>query len=153
MSGGIMALFGVCLGAAILELALPGEEKESPRRLLHFFAALLVLLFILRPLLDLPEEVAELGDLTEAVDGEAYEEILQEAVTRRSVEQLRAGLLSLMEREFGVTAAQCEIGIETEKAGELKRVTVTLRGGGLLQDPRVVEARLQELLLCEVEVR
>ena len=57
MSGTVLALFGVCLGVAILELALPGEERESPKAFLQFFASLLVLILIVGPLFSLPQAV------------------------------------------------------------------------------------------------
>ena len=87
MSGGVLALFGVCLGVAILELALPGEEgREGPKRFLRFFAALVVLLLILRPIF--PFSSTEGGCLAGALDGSGgavdYEQILQEAVSQVS---------------------------------------------------------------------
>ena len=155
MSGGILALFGVCLGAAILELALPGDERESPKAFLRFFASLLVLVLILRPIFALPREAEGLfTGLGEEVEGSAdYEQMLQAAVSVRGAEQLEAGLYDLLEREFDLTRETCTVDVLLDSTGALACVEVRLRGAGLLQDPSPVEARLKELFDCETEVR
>ena len=156
MSGGVLALFGVCLGVAILELALPGEEgREGPKRFLRFFAALVVLLLILRPIF--PFSSTEGGCLAGALDGSggaaAYEQILQEAVSRRSAEQLRRGLATAFKTEFDLEETEYTLSVELKDDGELRGITVRLKGSGLLRDPREILIWLEERFACEVSVR
>ena len=154
MSGGILALFGVCMGAAILDVALPGEGRDAPKAFLQFFASLLVLVLILRPIFALPEEVK--GFLDDAVQEETtaeFEQVWQETLATRGKAELEAGIYALLETEFALTATKCSVWVTLDGAGALARVDVRLKGVGLLQDPSPVEDRLRELFACETEVR
>lgn len=154
MSGGVLALFSVCLGVTILELALPGEEREGAKRFLRFFASLVVLLLILRPVHSLSgAEGGCIGVDAEEADRAAYEQMLQEAVSRRSAEQLRRGLVFALEKEFGLAEVQYELSIALDDGGELAGLALRLKGGGLMRDPYEIEAWLAERFECEVSVR
>lgn len=156
MSGTVLALFGITLGASLLELLVPGDEKNGPKRFLQFFTVLLVILIILRPVADLPQSGGFLSgevELGETECAEDYEKIFINTVNRRSLEELEARLGELLEQEFGLTDDRCEIAITTNDEGELERIFVRLVGKGLLQDPAPIRERIKELFDCEVEVR
>ena len=155
MSGTVLALFGVCLGVAILELALPGEERESPKAFLQFFASLLVLILIVGPLFSLPQAVEDaLGDLQAGAEStEDFEQILQDAVAMRSKEQLEAGVGAWLEENFALAPGAYTVCATLDRNGELCRITVRLQGVGLLRDPAEIEQGLCALLGCETEVR
>lgn len=155
MNGTVLALFGVCLGVAILELALPGEERESPKAFLQFFASLLVLILIVGPLFSLPQAVEDaLGDLQAGAEStEDFEQILQDAVAMRSKEQLEAGVGAWLEENFALAPGAYIVCATLDRNGELCRITVRLQGTGLLRDPAEIEQGLCALLGCETEVR
>ena len=155
MSGTVLALFGVCLGVAVLELALPGEEREGPKAFLQFFASLLVLLLIVGPLFSLPSAVENaLGDLQTGVEStEDFAQILQDAVAMRSKEQLEAGVGAWLEENFELAEGTYTVCATLDRNGELCHLAVRLHGTGLLCDPTEIEQGLCALLGCETEVR
>ena len=154
MSGGILALFGVCMGAAILDVALPGEGRDGPKAFLQFFASLLVLMLILRPIFSLPEEAQGILDgLVQEDTSAEFEQVWEETLAARGRAELEAGIGALLEAEFELTSATCSVWVTLDGAGALVRVDVRLRGLGLLRDPAPVEERLRELFACETEVR
>ena len=158
MSGQILALFAVSLGAVMLELLVPGEDKGGPRQILHFLTALVVLVMILRPFLSLLCDADGFfdGEVTWVEDSgweEDYEAQFAKAVEQRSAERLTAGIYDLLEKELGLDAKACRVDVTFEETGALKQIRVTLIGVGLLQDPEAVAERLGQLFACDVEVR
>ncbi|MBR7181199.1 MAG: hypothetical protein IKD28_00245 [Clostridia bacterium] len=157
MSAGILGLFGVCVAAGMGEMLLPGDEKGGTRRFLRILVALALLLLLARPMLLLlgGGEGWLGGDWGADAEGgeQNFEEILGEAVAKRSAEDLCAGLHAFLESEFDIAAEDAEIAVSLEKGGELRRVAVYLSGKALLVDPDEIEQAIVRLLGCEVEVR
>lgn len=156
MSGAILALLGVSLAASLGELLLPGDEGKGTKRFLRILVSLAVLLLLLRPFLSF------LGSAEGFFEGEVgaigapdtdYSEVLQDAVARRSKEELAAGLRDFLQQQFGIEREDAEVIVSLEKDGSLRRVSVILSGKALLTDPDEIEAAIVELLGCEVEVR
>ena len=158
MSGAILSLFGVVLAAAIGDLLIPGEEKGGTRQLLHFLTALSVLFLLLSPFRVFLQSAdgflqgeIEWGEA--AVQRADFEQMLAEAVASRSAVQLREGLASLLEQEYGICAEDREIEVELGEQGELRRIAVRLKGAALLQDPEQIRADLLERFLCDDGIR
>ncbi|MBR6726733.1 MAG: hypothetical protein IKM08_00935, partial [Clostridia bacterium] len=82
-----------------------------------------------------------------------YEQVFSDAVSARSAEMLKEGVLELLREEFSVDGTQCEVTVILGEDGALQRIGIRLRGGGLLRDPKQIEERLLALFSCEVEVR
>lgn len=156
MSGGILALFGVVLTAALADILLPGKEKSSLRRALSVLVSLTVLLLILRPVMGLIRQNGGFfeGELPSfEAERDAFEEIFDVAVSRRSAVELEQGVAALLERDFGISNGDCTVHVTLDGDGTLLRVSVRLSGKGLLVEPAKIEAYLIELLNCHVEVR
>lgn len=151
-----MALFGVCLAASLGELLLPGDEGKGTKRFLRILVSLAVLLLLLRPFLTLLGSAEDFfsGEVGELEQSDAdYEQILTDAVARRSKQELEAGLCVFLEQRFEMEREDFKVTVSLEKDGSLCRVSVILSGKALLTDPDEVEAAIVELLGCEVEVR
>ena len=82
-----------------------------------------------------------------------FEAVFADTVARRSASELEAGLVQLLERDFGIAKKDCSVVVTLDGSGALLSVAVRLSGKGLLVDPRAVEQALGELLGCLVEVR
>ena len=156
MSGGILALFGVVLAAAIADILLPGKEKTGLRRALNVLVSLTVLLLILQPVMGL---IRQNGSFFEGEipsfesERDAFEKIFDTTVSRRSAAELEQGVAALLERDFGISNEDCTVHVTLDEDGTLLRVSVRLSGKGLLVEPAKIEAYLIELLNCHVEVR
>lgn len=158
MGGAILALFGVVLAAAIADLLIPGEERGGTRQLLHFLTALSVLLLLLSPFRSLLQNAegflqGEIGWSEEEVQKSDFEKRLSEAVANRSAVQLREGLTELLQQKYGIASSDLEITVELSEQGELRRISVFLKGAALLQDPEEIRQDLLKLFSCDVEVR
>jgi hypothetical protein len=156
MSGAVLALFGVAVAAAVVELLVPPAEGGT-RRFLQFLTALAVLVLILRPFLSRLSETDGLllGDVDrgdEAMRSE-YERIFSEAVESRSAEQLRQGLKQLLEAEYGIEPQDCEVSVTPGEDGMPERILVVLSGKAILRDPDGIEDMLRDKFGCEAEVR
>lgn len=156
MQAEILMLFGVCFTAAIGELLLPQSTQNGTRTALRLLTSLIVLLLILAPFLRilknqdtlLPSEITE-----EQADTEEFESIFEKALQAQSEADLKEGLLTLLQKEYGVKENDCQIHVFFDDEGELFRVSLFLSGKALLQDPLTIERDLAERLGCEVEVR
>lgn len=158
MGGAILALFGVVLAAAIADLLIPGEERGGTRQLLHFLTALSVLLLLLSPFRSLLQNAegflqGEIEWSEEEVQKSDFEKRLSEAVANRSAVQLREGLAELLQQKHGIASSDLEITVELSEQGELRRISVFLKGAALLQDPEEIRQDLLKLFSCDVEVR
>ena len=158
MGGAILALFGVVLAAAIADLLIPGEERGGTRQLLHFLTALSVLLLLLSPFRSLLQNAegflqGEIEWSEEEVQKSDFEKRLSEAVANRSAVQLREGLAELLQQKYGIASSDLEITVELSEQGELRRISVFLKGAALLQDPEEIRQDLLKLFSCDVEVR
>lgn len=158
MGGAILALFGVVLAAAIADLLIPGEERGGTRQLLHFLTALSVLLLLLSPFRSLLQNAegflqGEIEWSEEEVQKSDFEKRLSEAVANRSAVQLREGLAELLQQKYGIASSDLEIAVELSEQGELRRISVFLKGAALLQDPEEIRQDLLKLFSCDVEVR
>ena len=156
MQGGILALFGVCLALGMSELLLPDGNGEGTKRLLRFLTSLVILVLILAPFAGfLKNQKVLLGDKFEFADEDTtdYEQIFAEAVTRQSGEDLKAGLRTLLQTEYGVAPEHCSVSVFFTENGELARVLIFLSGPALTVDPARVEKDLAARLGCTVEVR
>ncbi|MBO5326759.1 MAG: hypothetical protein J6A84_01390 [Clostridia bacterium] len=158
MGASILALFGVVFAAAIADLLIPGEEKGGTRQFLHILCALTVLLLLLSPFLSLLHRAdGFLEGEVEWEEGEVkksdFEKQFSEAVANRSAAQLRQGLYALLEQQYGIDAADCEITVTLDGEGELRRIAVFLKGAALLQDPEEIKQDLLKRFSCDVEVR
>lgn len=158
MGAAILALFGVVFAAAIADLLIPGEEKGGTRQFLHILCALTVLLLLLSPFLSLLHRAdGFLQGEVEWEEGEVqksdFEKQFSEAVANRSAAQLKQGLYTLLEQQYGIDAADCEIAVTLDSEGELRRIAVILKGAALLRDPEEIEQDLLERFSCDVEVR
>ena len=156
MGEGALGLLGVTLAAAVGELVLPAREAGGLRRLFRLLVVLAVLVLLLRPLSGALSGAQDFlaGDLPQ-IGGETqdFEGVLQEAVRAQSAIDLEAGLCALLQAELGLQEGALAVRVRLDGAGELEAVTVKLSGAGLLQDPRAIEKRVEELLHCAVEVR
>ena len=156
MQNEILALFGVCIALGMSELLLPGEENGGTRRLLRFLAALAVFLLILTPFagfLQKSEELFVKEPLFEEEQTAKFEQVFEQAVLEQSSKDLEAGLLALLEKEYGIEAKNCTVLISFAPDGTLARVSIFLSGAALLSDPEEIELELSERLACTVEVR
>ena len=157
MGGDILALFGVVLAAAVAELLIPSQEGGT-RQAMHLLTALVVLILLLRPFLSFLGSAEELwqGDISwteSGQDTEDFENILADAVAKRSAEELKKGLYVLLLEEYDVAAQDCEIRVALNDTGELVSISVFLSGKALARDPEVIERDLYERFACVVEVR
>lgn len=152
----LLALFCVCLAAAIGEMLLPGEGKSGTKKAFHFLITLVVLVLILTPFLRL------LGNYTSFFEGEIeweqgeiadYESIFENALTAQSEQDLREGIYTLLASEYGIGREHCEIVIAFDTDGSLRRVSLFLSGAALTQNPKTLEKALSGRLSCTVEVR
>lgn len=157
MSAGVLGLFGVAMGAALIELLLPGEEKSGVRQAVRLLSALIVLCLLLSPLASmlgsaddfLQREIVLPDGESEACFGERFEE----AIEQRSMAEFKELLLQYLYEEHGVEKEDCEVEVTLSEDGELALVRVRLSGAALLRDPEEIEAGLREKLDCCVEVR
>ena len=157
MGGDILALFGVVLAAAVAELLIPSQEGGT-RQAMHLLTALVVLILLLRPFLSFLGSAEELwqGDISwteRGQDTEDFENILADAVAKRSAEELKKGLYALLLEEYDVATQDCEIRVALNDTGELVSISVFLSGKALATDPEVIERDLYERFACVVEVR
>lgn len=158
MSGAMLALFGVVLAAAIGDLLIPGEEKGGTRQFLHFLTALSVLLLLLSPFRSLLQSAdgflqGEIEWSEEEVKKSDFEKKLSEAVANRSAAQLEQGLAALLEQQYGIARENQEIAVLLDEQGELRRISVFLKGAALLHDPEEIRQDLLKRFSCDVEVR
>ena len=142
MRAAILSLIAVALAASLAELLLPGDEGKGTKRFLKMLVSLAVLLLLLRPFLGFLDAAdgffdGEVGEIP--VTETDYGNLLGDAVAKRSKQDI--------EKE------DAKVTVTLEKDGTLRRVSVILSGKALLTDPDSIEARLVDLLNCEVEVR
>lgn len=157
MSEGVLGLFGVALGAALLDFLLPGKESSGVRSAVRFLTALAVLCLLLSPFLSM------LGSVGEALEGEiafeeeadraAFEECFADTVNARGLAEGERLLLAYLEEEFDVGQENCEISLELGEEGTLSCVRVFFSGTALLKDPDEIARALEDKLNCRVEVR
>jgi hypothetical protein len=157
MGNTVLGLFGVCIAAALSELLLPSDEGQGTKAVLRVLVSLAVLLLLIRPVLPylriapnlaLEELVGESEDTTAH-----YQEIFERAVRLQSEGDLKAGLLALLDEEYGIAEDEAYIKVYFEDTGALVRVEIYLSGKALLQDPDVLAADISARLGCETEVR
>ena len=152
----ILMLFGVCFAAAIGELLLPQSTQSGTRTALRLLTSLIVLLLILTPFLRvLKNRDALLPDkiTLEEPSTEEFESLFEKALQAQSEVDLKEGLLSLLQKEYGIKESDCQIHVFFDDEGELYNVSLFLSGKALLQDPTAIERDLAERLGCNVEVR
>ncbi len=156
MQNEILSLFGVCIALGMCELLLPGEENGGTRRLLRFLASLAVLLLILTPFVGFLRQSEQLftEEITlEEEDIAEFERVFEQAVQEQSGRDLEEGILSLLEKEYGIEAKNCTVLASFAPDGALARVSIVLSGTALLADPEEIELDLSKRLACTVEVR
>ena len=155
MRGAILALFAVCLSAALLDLLSPGEGDRGLKRGLHLLSALAVLLLLLQPFFAFLREAPEkIGQMTQNEEerGE-FETIFNTTLTSAAAEELRAGLYRILATDYEIAKEQARIVLSFDADGSLARVQIFLSGSALLQDPDALARDLGEKLNCQVEVR
>lgn len=152
----LLALFCVCLAAAMGEILLPDGAKTGTKKVFHLLVTLVVLLLILTPFLRI------LGDNASFLSGELeweeqelgdYENIFEDAVKEQSEQDLREGIYTLLSRDYGIKREHCEIVIAFDTDGSLRRVSLFLSGVALTQNPTTLQKDLSQRLSCIVEVR
>ena len=159
MGEGLLPLFYVSGGAILLEMLLPGEEREGAKGALHFMVVLALLAVLINPFLGflkMGESGDFLGTLTVEGDGavrEEYEAVLDGALQSGGEREMKEGIYRLLESEYGIAKEHAEIRIRFDGAGEVSHIGIYLSGGALLQNPRELEAALTERLGVETEVR
>ncbi len=152
----LFALFCVCLAACIGEILLPEGTKGGTKKVFRFLTALVVLLLILTPFLRL------LGDHSSLLEGEIeweqeeienYESIFENAIKKQSETDLVEGIYALLSQNYGIKSEHCEIVVNFDTDGSLRRVSLFLSGTALIQNPKTLENDLAQRLSCIVEVR
>lgn len=150
-----LSLVGIC--AALCELLLPRGQGEGTKKALRVLVSLAVLLIILRPFLGFlqADTAFDLGAMfdTEAADTAAYEEIFEKTVTAQGEADFKAGVLALLESEYGIAAQDAEIKLYFDESGALSLVKIYLSGTALLQNPHELGEALTARLGCKTEVR
>ena len=153
----MLGLFGVCVGAAILELIVPGEARGTTKVMLRLLVVLTVLVLILTPLFSFlrGNELEGIADafLQEGELEEYYEGIFEDTLARGGEAELSALIAERLAREYGLEASDFRVLAVLDDASGECRVSVYLSGKAILLDPRRVEEMLTQLLSCEVEVR
>ena len=153
----MLGLFGVCVAAAILELAVPGEERGGTKAMLRLLVVLVVLVLILSPLFSFLrsndfEEMADIFEEKQELEGH-YAEILEKTVANGSAADLSALIAGLLADEYGIAAEDVRVAVTLHDDGTLHRVSVYLSGKALFIEPQEIRRALEEKLGCEVEVR
>lgn len=155
MRGAVLALFAVCLSAALLDLFSTGDKEKGVRRGLHLLTALAVLLLLLQPFLNFlrqsPENLTQLAQ--NEVERGAFDAVFERTLTSAAEEELRAGLYRLLRAEYGIEETQARIVFSFGEDGALSRVQIFLSGKALLQDPDALARDLGARFDCQVEVR
>lgn len=152
----ILALFGVCFAAAVGELLLPATAQLGTRKALRLLTSLLVLLLILTPFLRVLRNQDALfgGEIDiEEPSAKEFETIFENAMQSQSETDLKNGLLSLLQKEYGIKESDCQIFVYFKEGGELQSVSLFLSGDAIKKDPLAIERDLSARLGCEVEVR
>jgi len=155
MRGAVVALFAVCLAAALLDLLSPGDGDKGLRRGLHLLTALAVLILLLQPFFSLLRRAPEtIGQMAED-DGERgeFEAVFDRTLTAAAAEELRAGLHRLLSADYGIEEEQARIVLSFDGSGQLFRVQIFLSGAALTRDPDALAGDLAAKLGCQVEVR
>ncbi|MBE6605162.1 MAG: hypothetical protein E7639_05615 [Ruminococcaceae bacterium] len=150
-----LSLVGIC--AALCELLLPKGQGEGTKRALRALVSLAVLLIVLRPFVGFlqADPAFDLGAMldTEAADSATYEEIFKKTVTAQGEADFKAGVLMLLENEYGIAAQDAEVRLCFDEDGALSLVKIYLSGKALLQDPHELGEALTARLGCKTEVR
>ena len=157
MSEGVLGLFGVALGASLVDLLLPGKEGSGIRTGVRLLTAVTVLCLLLSPFLSMLGSVEDVLEGELSLDGEVeratFEECFRDTVNERGIAEGGALIAEHLFEEFGIAHDACEISLEVNEDGMLTCVRVYLSGTALLCDPEEIEAALAEKLSCTVEVR
>lgn len=156
MQAHILSLFAVCLSLGLGELLLCGEEKSGTRRALRLFAALLVLLLILAPFIDFLKSCQNFFGEELVFEESAlqdWEQVFSRAVAAQSEKDLKSGIQSFLEKEYGIAAQNCTVLVYLDGEGALQSVSVFLSGAALTLNPDEVARALAAQLHCTVEVR
>ncbi|MBE6580381.1 MAG: hypothetical protein E7650_02065 [Ruminococcaceae bacterium] len=150
-----LALVGIC--AALCEHLLPKGQGEGMQRALRLLVSLAVVLITLRPFVGFLHSDAafDLGAIfdTEAADSATYEEIFEKTVTAQGEADFKAGLLALLESEYGIKEGQADVRLYFDENGALSQIRIYLSGSALLHDPHELGEALTARLGCKTEVR
>ncbi len=157
MGKSVFSLFALTLAATLCDLLLPERSKQSARGVLRLLTVAATLFLLLTPIFSLFRDpptdwLADLGTAGENT-AKGYEELFQNAVSKGSAAELRAGLHDYLQAEHGIEVKDAQIYFEFGKTGELFRVRIRLSGKGLLMDPSSLKQDVEKLLNCSVEVR
>ena len=157
MQSMIASLSLIGIGAALCEQLLPEGRGEGTKRALRLLLSLVVILVVSRPVVAFLRTDAslDLGAVfnTETADTGVYEEIFEDTVNAQSAADFKAGLAMLLEQEYGIPHASCEIFVYYDAAGMPTQIKIYLSGAALLQDPHALSCALTSRLGCNTEVR
>jgi hypothetical protein len=88
------------------------------------------------------------GEEKEEID---YDEIYQDALLKNEIKYAEQGLKMKLCKEFSLSSEQIEIYLETVSKNGInvpEKVTVLLRGKGILSDPRTLVLWVNETVGC-----
>lgn len=156
----LLNILTLALCCGVLDLLAPAGERDGLRRGVRLLAGLCVLCLTIRPVATLRHTMdgLDLGAWFAAQEQTAqseYEQLMAQKLTAVSREQLReqlaahlCGTLGLPREEFSLTFDWSEDGAAAQPA----QVWVTLHGGAILCDPRVVETAVESAVGCPCTV-
>jgi hypothetical protein len=152
----LLHLFTLLLATALLSLLWGKETERGPRGALRNATALVVLLLMLRPLSSLvkwePTGEFPFGENAASLE-EHYRLIFEAALANRGEADLINGLHDLLYATYGIEVKDAVISVRFGTEDTLEFIRVTLGGRALLQDPRLIQADLENRFQCTVEVR
>lgn len=153
----ILSVIAVAALGSIAVGICPGGEGQGIKRTVSLIMSLLLILSVGKPLLGLTDAF-DMEKFKEkfTYSGDSYEEAwhstivgVTEAGVRSAVSDALINGIGLGEDDFSVTCELSELG----DVLELKSITVELFGGGLLKNPRSIEAELTDVFMCECTVK
>ena len=152
----LIRILTTSLLCGLIDLMTPPGEREGLRRAVRLLTGLFLLSVMLAPLLrlgtalDLSGFVGWVREREQQAE-EEYARMMEEKLTLCTLEQLEEGVYDLLSRRLGIAREDVTVAIETVGSGEtlaVSHIRILVRGGAILQDPRQIEALVEEAVGC-----
>ena len=153
----ILSIIAVAACGSIVNAMCPDGEGKSIKKMVSFIMSLLLIVSVARPLILLVRSIESFNGseyiekFTESTTA-SYEDAWQNTLQGISTESVENYILGYIEEKFELDRSCFDISAKLSFNGaeiQIDNVEITLRGRGLLKNPRSIEMAVEEKMQCD----
>lgn len=155
----VISILIVGVIGSIVNLLTPSGERGSISSHVRLATGLVLILVCVSPLLTVVRGLGEL-DISDILGGaseiekEEYQSIFDESYSAAEIENVKAGIKSILWDKFGIAEDECYVSVTTESGEDgkrsIKRIFINLYGRAILKNTDEIESYLASLFGCEI---